>query len=459
VANETLECVRHGITTNDSSGDTVSILKYTGSGTAITMGTDNGRFVGCDLLLGSSATEGVHIGGSHAYSNHIEDASIREGGTGTTLVHISCPGGFCEDNHVAHSRINDFVGKGVSIDNANDTFLYQNTAYGRAAGNTTSIALLIDSGAGGININNFLAGSAGLHGLVIQHTLAGLFPHFIFAHDFESDNAGGDGWLFDSSLQSSNLDATFLDSWAAGSAEAGIHISGGSGITIGGGSRIRVNQHDGILIDVTAAQAEYGTTIADSYIQGNNQANGGFNGISITGHPGPVVIHGNHINNFPEVGGLQQYAVAVTGDVEGLIFSDNDCAQNVTGCLNAPSVIGTKLTYFGNMAPSLGQQPNYFPGGLLTNAASSFFASGTTAMPTGALGANTCSSAVTVATAGVTTAMRIHWNLHSTPVAVNGYGNSPVTINAWLTTGNVNFIQCATTAVTPGAMSVDWVVF
>jgi len=55
--------------------------------------------------------------------------------------------------------------------------------------------------------------------------------------------------------------------------------------------------------------------------------------------------------------------------------------------------------------------------------------------------------------------MRIHWNLHSTPVAVNGYGNSPVTINAWLTTGNVNFIQCATTAVTPGAMSVDWVVF
>jgi hypothetical protein len=94
VGNETLECVRHGITTNDSSGDTISILKYTGSGTAITMGSDNGRFIGCDLLLGSSATEGVHIGGTHTYSNHIEDVSIREGGTATTLVHISCPAGF-----------------------------------------------------------------------------------------------------------------------------------------------------------------------------------------------------------------------------------------------------------------------------------------------------------------------------------------------------------------------------
>lgn len=97
--------------------------------------------------------------------------------------------------------------------------------------------------------------------------------------------------------------------------------------------------------------------------------------------------------------------------------------------------------------------------GLSTFEASAFFAHGTTAMPTGALAANTCSAAVTVATTNVTTSMHITWNLASTPVGVNGYGNSPVTIFAWLTAGNVNFIQCATTAVTPGAMSLSWTVY
>jgi len=58
----------------------------------------------------------------------------------------------------------------------------------------------------------------------------------------------------------------------------------------------------------------------------------------------------------------------------------------------------------------------------------------------------------------VTASMHITWNLASSPVGVVGYGNNPLTINAWLTRGNVNFIQCATTAVTPGSMSLNWVV-
>lgn len=98
-------------------------------------------------------------------------------------------------------------------------------------------------------------------------------------------------------------------------------------------------------------------------------------------------------------------------------------------------------------------------GGFFSTGPSPFFAQGTTAMPTEALAANTCSSAVTVATTGVTTSMRVVWNLHSSPSGVSGYGSSPVTIFAWLSSGNVNFMQCATTAVTPGSMSVDWTVF
>jgi hypothetical protein len=74
-------------------------------------------------------------------------------------------------------------------------------------------------------------------------------------------------------------------------------------------------------------------------------------------------------------------------------------------------------------------------GEITTKGPSTFFASGTTTMPPSALSANTCSSTVTVATSGVKTSMHINWNLASSPVGVNGYGNSPVTIYAWLTNG------------------------
>jgi hypothetical protein len=83
---------------------------------------------------------------------------------------------------------------------------------------------------------------------------------------------------------------------------------------------------------------------------------------------------------------------------------------------------------------------------------------GSTAMPTGALGAGACSTTVTTATTGVTTSHRILWDLASSPSGVTGYGSSPVVIHAWPTAGNVNFMQCATSAVTPAAMTVNWIV-
>ena len=85
-------------------------------------------------------------------------------------------------------------------------------------------------------------------------------------------------------------------------------------------------------------------------------------------------------------------------------------------------------------------------------------ATGSTAMPTGALGASACSSAVIVPTPDVTSSMHITWNLATSPVGVAGYGSNPVTVGAWLTDGSVHFIQCATTAITPGSMSLNWVV-
>src|ERR1039458_4917324 len=127
---ETVECTRTGAVSNSPGWEPYAILDYTGSGTAVTMGGSNGRFIGCDLLLGASATTGIRIGGSGAtaYSNHIEDVGVRNGGTGTTLVKISCPSGACEDNHLINSRLSSFVGVGVELDHSNDTHLVNNTA-------------------------------------------------------------------------------------------------------------------------------------------------------------------------------------------------------------------------------------------------------------------------------------------------------------------------------------------
>jgi hypothetical protein len=172
------------------------------------MNNKAGRFVGCDLLLGGSAAAGIVMGG---YSNHADDVGVRGGGTGTILVHIS--GSATEDNHLENSRLSDFVGTGVAIDHANDTFLTNIIAYGRAS-NTTSTTLLVDSAAGGVIVDNFVGGNSGLHGFWERYYLGGNYPTFIFANNFECDLAVSDCLLFDSTLGRANVDATFVNSWA-----------------------------------------------------------------------------------------------------------------------------------------------------------------------------------------------------------------------------------------------------
>jgi len=367
VANETVECPRIGAIDNSAGSDPYTNLTYFGSGTAITMPTANGRLIGCDLLLGPSVTNGIWMGSAsavlNAYSNHVEDASVRGGGTGTTLVKISCPNAACEDNNLINSRLSDFIGVAVGTSYSNDTHLYNNAVYGKQVGNTTSTSLLIDSQAGGVNVDGFIGGSSGLHGMVVRHTLGGLYPTFGFINNFECDIASSDCILFDSTLSSANIGYTCNDCWAAGAGGAGIHIAGGSNITIGAGSIIRVNAQDGILID---GGAEVIVKIHDNIIQGNNTSNAGYSGISIAGHPNGVTITGNVIGNYPEVSGNQQYALKANSDVEGLTFANNNCSNNVVGCANVAAVVSSKLTYFGNInvVAGVSNEPNYFPGTL-----------------------------------------------------------------------------------------------
>jgi hypothetical protein len=85
--------------------------------------------------------------------------------------------------------------------------------------------------------------------------------------------------------------------------------------------------------------------------------------------------------------------------------------------------------------------------------------SGSIALSTGALKAAGCEKTITVPVTGATSETRITWNYATSPSTIAGYGAAPVDaihILAWPTSGNVNFQQCSSVAVIPGAISIRW---
>jgi hypothetical protein len=313
-------------------------LDYEGTGTAVTMNGRASFLLGCNLRLGTSAAVGVWMSG---HSDRASRITISGGGTGTTLVRIS--GRDTEDAHLEDSKLVHFVGTGVEVDHANDTFLTHITAYG-VPQNRTGRTLVIDSLASGTNINDFVGGHSGLHGLVIQSTLGGGAPTWIFAQNFQADCSTGPGWVFDATLGSSMIGATFLNSWSSGAGGCGekvdpgvpgIEIAGGVNIHIGGGSKIRSNSGDGILID--------GKGVNNLQIEGNLITGNGFctqcgaavySGVRITAPAHTVQIVGNSLGNTFNANENQLYGVDVEAAVAGLIVANNLCDDNRGGCLN-----------------------------------------------------------------------------------------------------------------------------
>jgi len=340
VDGEEVECSRSGYIT-DGQHEPASQLEYGGNGIAITMSGRGDTLRGCGLRLGSLAGVGVLMGG---HSNYASQITVSGGGTGTTLVRVSglASGRDTEDAHLEDSRLVNFVGTGVQIDHANDTFLTHVTAYG-VAHNSTGRSLVIDSGASGTILNDFVGGNSGLHGLVVQRTLPGGAPTWIFANDFQADCSTGSGWLFDVTLGSAMVGATFLNSWSSGAGGcgtvtpgvAGIEIAGGVNIHIGGGTRIRSNSGDGMLVD--------GKGVNNLQIEGNLITGNGFckqcgaavySGIHISAPTHTVQIVGNTIGNTFNDNENQLYGVDVEAGVAGLIVANNLCDDNRGGCLN-----------------------------------------------------------------------------------------------------------------------------
>jgi len=335
---EEVECSPSGYVESGDDEQAAGQLEYAGAGIAVTMNGRGDSLLGCGLRLGSSAMGGVWMRGHSDRADHI---MVSGGGTATTLVRIS--GRDTEDVHLEDSRLVNFVGIGVEIDHANDTFLTHITAYG-VPHNHTGRTLVIDSGASGTNIDEVVGGASGLHGLVVQNTLGGGAPTWIFAQNFQADCSTGSGWLFDSSLGSSMIGATFLNSWSSGSGGcgktvtsgiAGIEIAGGVNIHIGGGSKIRANSGDGVLVD--------GKGVSNLQIEGNLITGNGFctqcgkamySGVHITASAHTVQIVGNTLGNTFNANENQLYGLDVEAGVAGLIFANNLCDDNRGGCLN-----------------------------------------------------------------------------------------------------------------------------
>jgi hypothetical protein len=196
----------------------------------------------------------------------------------------------------------------------------------------------------------------------------------------------------------------------------------------------------------------------DSNLPTLTSANCNFPGCYINDGTGMRVtsVNSSSVTGVPRVYSANHGYLAENGSTTLLIGTGPNPSSN--GALDFRVVGSDGITgYIDAMTIGATGQTS-ITSGLRTGAPSRFFANGTTPMPTGALAANACST-VTAPSSGVTPTMHIQWNLGSTPVGVAGYGNNPVTIKAWLTGNNVNFIQCATAAVTPGAMSINWTVF
>lgn len=340
-------------------------LDYTGTGTAIALSNSTGEVDNCRIDMGTGAGSiGIDMAGGLGTVNNV---TFYNGSATSILIHDHS-----DKNHITGVRVLGTPATMFSCNNATDTVFSDLVTYGNVS-NTTSRTFVMDSACNGTQINNWTGGDSGLHGLVVQNTLTGGAPFWLFANGFVSDYCtGGDCWYFDPSLAGAFLGFTFENSWAAaagidGATSAvttttanGIHISGGKGIFINSGSKIRASAANGVLID--NGNVGYVTLDGDE-IASNNQAAGAYNGITVSaisyigslGDGGLNISHNTIGNLYGENGnGAQVYGVAFTqANASDVVIIGNNLDSNSTGPLQNNIALASNYTILGNMPASV----------------------------------------------------------------------------------------------------------
>jgi hypothetical protein len=373
----TLECAQSGV------NGYYEQLNYTGTGTAIIQSGVSTRITGCGLLLGSSAAVGISQTGQYPYADHI---NISGGGTGTIMFQAVGAAGF----HLSNFRFDQYTGTAFYCENINDGWITDGASYG-VLQNTTSIGANIDSACNGLYVSNWVNGAAGLHGWYVHNTAnpgLGVPTWAKLVHPESDCAAGGDGMLFDASLGTGYLGWTIENVWTGGAGQtcqgssgsisapnsAGIHISGGTGITIHNGN-IRANVGAGVLIDNAQVSS---VTISDVLFSSNNWTphygvppGTTHSQIEITAAAQSIAIHDNHFDNNETGYGYPAYGINVSSVAAGGYIGPESCSGQITGCIHNLST-GT-MAYYPLTSPVLyangrdAQMYETFQAGLTTN--------------------------------------------------------------------------------------------
>ena len=286
------------------------------------------------------------------------------GNTGTsgfqTAIRLTGNGSstFSSGVYVHNVHLMNFTGAGISADHTTNLFL-TDVSVNSAANNTTALGLLLDTGSDGIFVKSFNQ-SYGLNGLLVRHTNQGgsygAAPAALFFDQALFDTiTGGDAVLFDATLGSATVKATFTNAWvaAAGLNSAGavvtpsangLSIQGGRGIGFSG--TIRLNANNGVYIgDPDAANVElYGPCMIYANNQNNNPDG---HGIYVNAAATNLRIRGCRIGNVLDTGGNQKYGIKIsTVASDQTILEGNDLNGNATGPFSS-TAIGV-VWLFGN---------------------------------------------------------------------------------------------------------------
>jgi hypothetical protein len=184
-----------------------------------------------------------------------------------------------------------------------------------------------------------------------------------------------------------------------------------------------------------------------------------------TGSAGAFVVNGGALGT-PSSGTITSLTGTCTSCGVGGNAATVTTAASTT---NSAFSILTAANTSGSQAPatvaSLTVNPSTgavnIPGPLTVASCSGCTYSGTAAMGTSAISSGTCATVVTVAQTGVTTANVISFTPTVSPNGVTGYAASAsgsLYINAYPTSGNVNFLVCNNTSgsITPSALTLNW---
>lgn len=144
-----------------------TILTWTG-GTGYMFSALNAKYTtleNCEFMVGNGGVMTTTGQEYHywknllSYGGNVGQPLYRITGTRTNNTNI---------DYFQNVQMRNFLDAGIWIDNALDVFLSNDDSYG-VVDNTTSQALVIDSGVSGINLVNFLSGDSGMHALAIQN--------------------------------------------------------------------------------------------------------------------------------------------------------------------------------------------------------------------------------------------------------------------------------------------------